>query len=36
MALDSRKSKEAKKCLALLDPNVDVQLISKRQKEKLD
>jgi hypothetical protein len=35
MALDLGKSKEAKKCLALLDPNVAVQIVNKRQREKL-
>jgi hypothetical protein len=35
MALDLGKSKEAKKCLALLDPNVVVKIVSKWQREKL-
>jgi hypothetical protein len=35
MALDLRKSKEANKCFAPLDPSVVVQIISKRQREKL-
>jgi hypothetical protein len=35
MALDLGKSKEAKKCLVPLDPNVVVQIVSKRQRKKL-
>jgi hypothetical protein len=35
MALDLGKSKEARKCLSPLDPNVAVQIVSKRQREKL-
>ncbi len=35
MALDLGKSKEANKCLALLDLNVAIQIVSKRQRKKL-
>jgi hypothetical protein len=35
MALDLGKSKEAKKCLAPLDLNVVIQIVSKRQRKNL-